>query len=411
MPIISSYSLFEKTLKTSLSGSVLNPATTPGPTSPFTGSSVVPITSTPITCGRARHLPRTILPIGLPSKQGAPAHSYVIPGMQLTVQQTSAIGQHKASFLATAATISPQSLDRSNQGPSASLAMASVSKPSLNLVSSTHSHPSFVYPGGVHLANPQPSNSNLLSDITNLDKLTSIKKAEPDNSMQVDNPVEETSHLPLESNTPGVDIPPEKQKAQNGCLDTEVVKSKPSTFPLSPSHSPCIQSPLLFDSCDSSSETPGQNQPSLASKLALRFQCYVNQQASTSDIHSSKDQTIPDGGEPKSVSLCIGGGGKLKLPDDDVTPPISPQKQIDINHHNPAFSDDKTPKQEKATIPLQVLTETTPVPKRNVRQARRRGLAHGGLESTSSAAMPIEDDDDDESDFKVKTSKTPYKVQ
>ncbi len=282
----------------------------PSPCLPITPShsSPLPDTSTPIAQGKVgRVLPPSILP--------SPSHPPPSPLLPIS----------KPSHRPTSST--QLTLKEALFQQNTALLNMSASR---NFTPS--SFPTFLYPGGVHIASPPLQVS--LVDITNVGLLSPPKK-EASSSVLTDQLTQEEQ-----------------------CRGAERDKDKPSLVPETPPLSPTAHSPLLFESCG--------KPPSLM---------LVSQVSPAQEGHL---------GEPEEVAAQ----GKEEAGDDDITPPITPRETTgQVLPHTPV-----APQCLDSTKPA----DTAPFgqPQRNVRVAKRRGEGFNGL-GAKLTPIVIEEEDED----------------
>ena len=306
---------------------------------------------------------------------------------------------------------------------------------------SPHPHPVFQYPGGIHISTEKAIS---LADITYLANEMPLGKTDGTNfASQSELQVQPLENVDSENKV-------EKRKihssdANNECMDCQTSASsgeysttcetqkkvdsdaaKPSPVP----HTSC-QSPLLFDSCESTTETPSTLHYSLAAKLAKRMnKPQLMPRESTAANAEEKAATVEDW-ETKVVNSAA---CEVIVIDDDLTPPISPVKlpsphPLEVSENRETcnkslyLADPKREQQCEKCSPTKTSNsvlrpvETTPLnrPKRraNTRLAARKSenvrqqfcaskKAISGVKSAS--------EDSDEVDFKPEKFKTPTKL-
>ena len=238
----------------------------------------------------------------------------------------------------------------------------------------------------------------------------------------------------------------EGQKNVDSIVAKPLVPHTPSLSP--PSNGP--QSPLLFDSCENSAETPSRIHASLAAKLAEKMnkpqlvpRLNIGADSETSltpqplhPISTTEDKSHSETGksntDPKDKKArCEAGrtitGDNVIIVDDDLTPPISPVKppsphSREVSEYGETCNLHQCEKTRTPTLVLKPV-ENTPLgqPKRraNTRLAARKsksGIRQPVLEERVSTfisrvkSTEFTSEDSDEADFKPEKSKTPKKT-
>ena len=313
---------------------------------------------------------------------------------------------------------------------------------------SPHPHPVFQYPGGIHISTEKTIS---LADITSLANEMPLGKTNGTNlasqsELQVrplenvdsENKVEKRKTHSSDANSECMDCQTSVSSGEHSttCENQKKVDSdatKPSPLLHTSCRSPAshCQSPLLFDSCESTTETPSTLHYSLAAKLAKRMnKPQLMPRESTAANVEEKTATVEDR-ETKVVNRTA---CEVIVIDDDLTPPISPVKMpsphpLEVSENRETCNKSlhsANPNREqqcekcsptKTSNSVLRPVETTPLnrPKRrantrlaarkseNVRQqfcASRKAIA--GVKSAS--------EDSDEVDFKHEKFKTPTKL-
>ena len=368
----------------------------------------------------------------------------------LFTQQVPPLHPQRAHEAAALTQVYPNPVRNQNQAPNPAVGGSGTAHPHL-----------FQYPGGVHISTPHTSKAITLADIATLSREMPLGKTGgqsvinvarlPGVFKEMDELTISRKLLGSETNCDTMDWQVRAQSdnqstSHEGLKKADSVVAKP-LVPHTPSLSPAshsTQSPLLFDSCESSTETPSRIHSSLAAKLAEKMNKpqlvpRLNITAETSltpqPLHpisttedSSHAETRRTNTEDKKSRHEAGStttGDDVIIIDEDLTPPISPakpqsphpweetSKQHELQHDRNAPA--KTP-------PALVLNpvENTPLgqPKRraNTRLAARKSkssMRHPVIEERVptprkvTSRVNFTSEDSDEADFKPGKSKTP----
>lgn len=335
-----------------------------------------------------------------------------------------------------------------------------------------HLYPIFQYPGGVHISTPRTAKAINLADIATLSRGMPLGKTASQSLFNLSShsglpgvskgkEVEEVniSRKLLDSDT-NYDKMDRQVSAQSdnhnnsheGQKNVDSIVAKP-LVPHTPSLSPPSngpQSPLLFDSCENSAETPSRIHASLAAKLAEKMnkpqlvpRLNIGADSETSltpqplhPISTTEDKSHSETGksntDPKDKKArCEAGrtitGDNVIIVDDDLTPPISPVKppsphSREVSEYGETCNLHQCEKTRTPTLVLKPV-ENTPLgqPKRraNTRLAARKsksGIRQPVLEERVSTfisrvkSTEFTSEDSDEADFKPEKSKTPKKT-
>lgn len=341
-----------------------------------------------------------------------------------------------------------------------------------------HLYPIFQYPGGVHISTPCTAKAINLADIATLSRGMPLGKTAGQSvinfashsglpEVSKEKEVEEVniSRKLLDSDT-NYDKMDRQVSAQwdnhnnshEGQKKVDAIVAKP-LFPHTPSLSPPsngTQSPLLFDSCENSAETPSRIHASLAAKLAEKMnkpqlvpRLNVGADLDTSltpqplhPIPTTEGKSHGETGKSNTdlkdkKARCETGrtitGDNVIVIDDDLTPPISPVKppsphSREVSEYGETCNLHQCEKTTQTRTPALVLkpVENTPLgqPKRraNTRLAVRKsksGLRQPVLKERVSTPKKVisrvkstefTSEDSDEADFKPEKSKTPKKT-
>lgn len=351
-----------------------------------------------------------------------------------------------------------------------------------------HLYPIFQYPGGVHISTPRTAKVINLADIATLSRGMPLGKTAGQSvinfashsglpGVSKEEEVEEVNIsrklLDSDANYDKIDRHVSAQldnhnNSHEGQKKVDSIVAKP-LVPHTPSLSPPrngTQSPLLFDSCENSAETPSRIHASLAAKLAEKMnkpqlvpRLNIGADSETSltpqplhPISTTEDRSHGETGKSntdlkdKKVRCETGRtitGDNAIIIDDDLTPPISPLKPPSPHsrevseygetcnlhqHFGRTNIELECEKSAQIRTPILVLkpVENTPLgqPKRraNTRLAARKsksGLRQPVLEERVSAPKKVisrmkgtefTSEDSDEADFKPEKSKTPKKT-
>lgn len=452
------------------------------PTSP-SFSSIVLATSTPVAPGKSRrNLPVSILPVVT-----SPGLPFLAHGRQIALQ-SHATDQQCLNFPVqphqgipiSQTSVSIPTISSINQTFGAFANAALSRKPLNSSLTLPVLQSSFQYPGGFQPPNPVGVSSISLSDITNLANQLLLKKEDPQTNAQSS----KTEPSPMQNNVAGgsnqaddSETVDKEMKLHNVLPHTgvdvheeEMCKDKKAEGVLSPvSYTPslphCSESPLLFDSCESTSATPHTNVHSLASKLAEKLAhkpkalVLPRQPFSThlckTNTHSERNTSIfeckqcpdrkPSCRKELDVSIQDGvflhdhnycssvnsAGGKaskieatheFQTKDDDETPPLSPPDKMEVETDNTIHHEQHSDVKCKGKQPQQTQETSTEskidgrslgLPKRNVRVAKRRSTNAEVRCSVNPgrSVLPITVEEDKETDFKTARSKIPSAVK
>ena len=423
-----------------------------------------PVTSTPVAPQKQRNLPAAILSstVQHPSTNGLPSNSTAITSVnhnqsvtnQITLQNLPISHSSSSIPLFHPSSTNQQVLSRHPlhmqqvQDSTGNTPVKSKSVLNQLQAASPHPHPVFQYPGGIHISTEKAIS---LADITYLANEMPLGKTDGTNlasqsELQVrplenvdsENKVEKRKIHSSDANSECMDCQTSASSGEYSitCETQKKVDSdaaKPSPVPHTSCRSPAshCQSPLLFDSCESTSETPSTLHYSLAAKLAKRMnKPQLMPRESTAANAEEKAATVED----RETKVVNSAACEVIVIDDDLTPPISPVKlpsphPLEVSENRETcnkslhLADPKREQQCEKSSPTKTSNsvlrpvETTPLnrPKRrantrlaarkseNVRQqfcASRKAIA--GVKSAS--------EDSDEVDFKPEKFKTPTKL-
>ena len=414
-----------------------------------------PITSTPVVPQKHRNLSATVLSTTLqyPSTNGLPSNPMVTTSMnhnqsasnQITLQNLPI--SHPSSNIPL---LHPSSIIHSMQQVQDSIgntqvksnsALSQHKAPMSGSIASPHPHPAFQYPGGIHISTEKAIS---LADITSLAKEMPLGKTDGTNlasqpELQV-RPLENIDKVEKrKTHSPDADgecmdcqtsVPSGEYCGAQKKVDSDAAKL--SLVPHTPSLSPAshCQSPLLFDSCESSNETPSTLSYSLAAKLAKKMS---KPQLIPCDSRAANAEGKAATAEDKKTKVVNNAACEVIVIDDDVTPPISPEKlpsprPLETSENRETcnkslhFANPNREQQCENCSPTKTSNsvlrpiETTPLnrPKRraNTRLAARKSETMRQQFCTSRKAIArvkSASEDSDDVDFKPEKSKTPTK--
>lgn len=420
-----------------------------------------PVTSTPVAPQKQRNLPAAILSstVQHPSTNGLPSNPTAITSMNHNQSVTNQITLQNLTLSHSSSIIPLFHPSSSNQQVLSRhpLHMQQVqdstgntpvkSKSVLNQLqaASPHPHPVFQYPGGIHISTEKAIS---LADITYLANEMPLGKTDGTNQSELqvrplenvdsENKVEKRKIHFSDGNSECMDCQTSVSSGEHSTTcETQKKVNSDAAKPSPVSHTSCrsptshCQSPLLFDSCESTSETPSTLHYSLAAKLAKRMnKPQLMPCESTAANVEEKTATVED----RETKVVNSAACEVIVIDDDLTPPISPVKlpsphPLEVSENRETcnkslhLADPKREQQCEKCSPTKTSNsvlrpvETTPLnrPKRrantrlaarkseNVRQqfcASRKAIS--GVKSAS--------EDSDEVDFKPEKFKTPTKL-
>ena len=415
-----------------------------------------PITSTPVAPQKRRNLSATVLSttVQYPSTKGLPSNPIVITSMnhnqsasnQITLQNlpvshpSSSIPLLPSSSIQQVPSLHPSDSTGNTQVKSNSALNQHKVLPS-GSIASPHPHPAFQYPGGIHISTEKAIS---LADITSLAKEMPLGKtdgtSQPELEVQAlenidseDKVEKRKTHSP-DANVECMDcqtnVPSGEYCGAQKKVDSDV--AKPSLVPHTPSLSPAshCQSPLLFDSCESSNETPSTLHYSLAAKLAKKMSKPQLMPRESRAANAEGKAATP---EDQKIKVVNSAACEVIVIDDDVTPPISPLKlpsprPLETSENRETcnkslhFANPNREQQREKCSPTKTSNsvlrpiETTPLnrPKRraNTRLAARKSETMRQQFCTSRKAIArvkSASEDSDDVDFKPEKPKTPTK--
>ena len=423
-----------------------------------------PITSTPVAPQKHRNLSATVLSttVQYPSTTGLPSNPMVITSMNHNQSVTNQIALqnlpishpssiipllHPSSSIQQVPSLHPSLMQQvqDSAGNTQVKSNSALSQHKAPSSASPHPHPAFQYPGGIHISTEKAIS---LADITSLAKEMPLGKTDgynlasqpelqmgPLENIGSENKMVKRKTHSLDANGECMDCQTSVPSGEYSttCETQKKVESdaaKPSLVPHTPSLSPAshCQSPLLFDSCESSNETPSTLHYSLAAKLAKKMnKPQLMPRGSRAANAEGKAATAED----QKTKVVNSAACEVIVIDDDVTPPISPVKllsprPLEVSENRETCNKSlhfANPNREQQCSPTKTSNsvlrpiETTPLnrPKRrvNTRLAARKSETMRQQICASRKAIAVvksASEDSDDVDFKPEKSKTPTKL-